>query len=536
MQLKPGGLMKTLARLHLLTPLSAGIAAATVCAANDNITPDRMLHVKKSGPAVVLRSRFAPGRDLALTMNLGSNRQINFHQTFWMDAALELDRTEAKHGVLLHGCGDDSTPWNLNGTYIGANHGCSDTREVVQPGHGLTEADLGGAWRDSAGKEFFLIHVPSPDTLWFLSDNAGSNAIWKFNTKLAGPALTNAATGATLAFQECRMAQLRPACRIRRQDYLADGRTPLPENAWTDCAFLEIAEEYDIINPAAILSDVRAHPGQARDWTAPHMAAVISNRIVYRFYPGGATVVRHISRALQEFQIGYMGFVQSAKLYQGKFDTHEYYIPKTRPFTQDGIAYNFQALQDYSQKLASSLYFGDANGNLAAAGDLPGRFIQFLGTKTNGAPVRQFGYALGYSPVNGLTRLAERARHAASAINLYTSSKSYPHAVDKKMGEIIPAGTEFDCTAYRQYFDPTAFPNATCVYWHPDGDSVMLYADYHRAVERDVLRLPAELAGKRVEVVEQTPSLTLHTADSVPADGLAVSVSGAGGALTARLR
>ncbi len=496
---------------------------------------DHVLHVKKSGPSLVLRSRFAPGRDLALTVGLGSNRQINFQQAFWLDAGMALDLTEVRHGTLLHGCGDDSTPWNINGTYIGANHGCSDIREVAQPRHGLTDAALGGAWRDSAGNAFFLIHIPTPDTLWFLSDNAGSKTIWKFNTKLAGPILTNAASGATLAFQECRMAQLRPACRIRRQAYLLNGQIPLPENQWTAGAFLEIAEEYDIINPGSLLEDIRAHPGQARDWTAPHLEGVIANRIVYRFYPGGATVVRHVSRALQEFQMGYMGFVQSAKLHQGQFETHEYYIPKTRPFTLAGIAYDFQAIQDYSQKLPQSLHFGAAYGNLADTNDPPGRFIQLLGARAGGGTIRKFGYALGYSPVNGLTRRGERARHAETAINLYTTSKSYPHAVDRQFGLVVPAGTEFDCTAYRQYFDPAAFPGATCVYWHPDGGAIMLYIDYHRAAERDVLRLPDSLTGKRLEIIEKTPSLTLHTGGTVPADGLAVSVSEAGGSLAVRL-
>lgn len=521
-----------------ILPLLAALAVLGAPAGGEGRSmsdTDQILHVKKSGPSLVLRSRFAPGRDLALTIGLGSNRQINFQQAFWLDAGVEPDLTEARHGTLLHGCGDDSAPWNINGTYIGANHGCSDVLEIEQPAHGCSDADLGGAWRDGAGNEFFLLSIPAPDTLWFLGANSGAGGLWQFNTKIAGAVLTNAAGDKTLAWKDCRRAQLRPACRIRRQDYLLNGRTPLPENQWTNCAFLEINEEYDIINPGALLDDIRAHPGRARDWTAPHLDAAIANRIIYRFYPGGATVVRHVSRALQEFRMGYMGFVQSSKLHQGQFDKHEYYIPKTRPFNLAGIAYDFQAIQDYSQKLPQSLHFGAADGNLADTNDPPSRFIQFLGSRAGGAAVRKFGYALGYSPINGLTRRGERARHAQTAITLYTSSKSYPHAVDRQFGQIVPAGTEFDCTAYRQYFDPAAFPNATCVYWHPDGGAIMLYIDYHRAASRDALRLPEFLTGKQLEVIEKTPSLTLHTGGAVPQDGLVISVADAGGSLAVRL-
>ena len=230
------------------------------------------------------------------------------------------------------------------------------------------------------------------------------------------------------------------------------------------------------------------------------------------------------------------GFIQSAKLYRGHYGTHEYYIPKTLPFTQDGIRHDFRSIQDYGLRPPSPLRFSAANRNIEDATNLPDRFIQFLGRRHNGKTERLVGYAIGYSLIHGLSIPAERARHASSAIMLYTTSKSYPVAINSKMGPIIPAGTEFHCVAYRQYFRPAARGSATCLYWHPEAGDVVVYADYHHGVDHDVLKLPAEWAGKRMTVVEKTPSVTLHTRTTVPRDGVVVSVAGTNGHVVLKLR
>ena len=123
---------------------------------------------------------------------------------------------------------------------------------------------------------------------------------------------------------------------------------------------------------------------------AEHLDAVIRNHIVYRFHPNGANVIYYTAKALQQFRLGYMGFIQSAKLYTGQYDTHEYYIPKTRRFTQDDITYDFRSLQDYSFRLPSPLRFMPGNKNIEDAENLPDRFIQFLGRKKDGKTVISF--------------------------------------------------------------------------------------------------------------------------------------------------
>jgi len=498
--------------------------------------PSVGLRVVKHGEYVFVRSAFSSHHDLVVRVGKGSNRQINFSNTRLVPVSAGMDIGTLNGGTLIHGNGDDATPWNINGTYIGGNHGCSDTRELTCPNHSVTTDDLGSEWVDEAGTKFYLIKIADENHLWFLSQDFGEGDIWRFSTKYVGSNLKRTTGGGTLDIEKVRMVQLRPACRIERQDYLADGKTPLVDGKPVLCTFLDIVEEYDIINPASLLRDVVGHPRLERDFTADRLDAVIRNHIVYRFHPNGANVISYKAKALQRFRLGYMGFIQSAKLYTGQYDTHEYYIPKTRRFTQDDITYDFRSLQDYSFRLPSPLRFIPGSKNVEDAGNLPDRFIQFLGRKEDGKTVREVGYALGYSLIHGLTQPAQRARHANSAIMLYTSSKSYPVAIDSKMGPVIPAGTHFNCIAYRQYFCPAAQQHATCFYLHQESGDTVVYADYHKSVERDVLRLPAELTGKSITVIEKTPSVTLHSTGTVPPGGAVVSVAGDYGYIVFKVR
>jgi hypothetical protein len=89
---------------------------------------------------------------------------------------------------------------------------------------------------------------------------------------------------------------------------------------------------------------------------------------------------------------------------------------------------------------------------------------------------------------------------------------------------------------YRQYFWPAGQPAATCVYSHEEAGETILFADYHRAVQRDVLTLPATLIGKPFTVVEKTPSLSVDDGATVPHGGVAVSVNGDYGYVVLRIR
>ncbi|MFA6175756.1 MAG: hypothetical protein WC765_04155 [Phycisphaerae bacterium] len=508
-------------------------AFAALIPANPMHAASEKLEVLKCEERVYIRSSFNSAQDLIIMVGKGVNRQVGFSRTFLVPRATAMAEAEIRQGTLIHDTGDDCTPWNLNGTYIGANHGSNSVLEVTSAEHGKTVADIGSEWVDELGVRFYLIKIASKDKLWFHSENRGTREQWVFVTKISGNSLKSKAS--ELKLDSVVLTQLRPALRIREQSYLVDGKTPLPEGASVRCDFLDIVEENEIVNPATLVDDIIRHPGVEPNYVADHLPSVLRNHIVYRFYPNGSNVIEHSAKALQEFQLGYMGFIQSVKLTRGSFATHECYIPKTTPFEAGGKHYDFSGIQDFDPPVSVSLPLGPEQKNIGDPANLPDRFVQFLGMREGDRTVRKVGFAFGYSLIHGLTQPAERARNTNRAGFIYTSSKTYPSAVDARMGKTIPAGTEFRCLAYRQYFDPNQKGNSTCVYWHQEGDGYVVYADYHHPVQDGILHLPPCMTGGKFTVIEKTASVEVHSDPIVTEDGVKLSVAGEYGYLVLKV-
>ncbi len=87
------------------------LSAGGILTASEN-----RFEVKRNGDKTILRSRFSGEYTLEQHFYTnGPNRQFNF-TTCYLTAP-------GKQKLPLSASGDDSTPWNFNGTYIGANHG-----------------------------------------------------------------------------------------------------------------------------------------------------------------------------------------------------------------------------------------------------------------------------------------------------------------------------------------------------------------------------------------------------------------------------
>lgn len=518
------------------TILTVSLLAATLIGKGEVMDHlDKLTVLRKDG-TVYLRSAFSKDQDLVITVaeKWGTNFQTNFVNTRLVPHETPESEMVSAKGVIIHNCGDDATPWNLNGTYIGGNHGASDVIEITAKNHGLTVKDIGSAWTDEAGKTFYVIKLPKPDIIQVLSENEGKDGIWKFTRSLKGKELKRVSDGKILNVETAKLTQLWPSCRINKQEYLVNGKEPLAPGKSVVCEYFDIVEEYDIVAPDSLLESIKRNPGKEADFRAKDLDAVLTNRIVYRFQPMGACTVEHKSTARRKFNIGYMGFMQSAALAKGDFDTHSYYIPKTLPFAKSGVNYDFKSIQDFSVPPVVPLNFNGGEKNVGEWTNLPDRFIQFLGKKENGENINKVGYALGYSLTEGLTRPDERSRNSRAALFIYTSSKTYPSAIDSTIG-LVPAGKEFYCLAYRQYFDASAYKNATSVYWHKEADSHLLYVDYHKAVEKDIIKLPNCLSGKKISVVEKTPSVKVLNEKTVPGEGISLSVDGSYGYAVLRL-
>lgn len=504
-----------------------------------NAGAEAKLSLFKEDGKVYVRSHFSEKEDLVVAVGLGrGNKQINFNGTFLIDKDVPLSSGMMKKARLIHGTGDDVPSCHINGTYIGANHGVSSGLQVKCEGHGLTVQNLGSEWEDDKGRKFYLIRVIDENQLLFLGENSSTGPVWSFQMASRDcSVLKSVPLNKSISFSEkTRAVQVYPACRIRKQEYLVDGRNKLIEGEPVYCNWFDIVEEYDIINPGSVLADIISHPGVERSFNAEQLDGVIRYNLLYRFYPNGSNTIYHRMKALQDFRMGQMLYICSVRLYNGGTGTLESYVPKTLPFTQDNINYDFRNVQDYSFRLPSPLDFNVKKGNLENPDNPPDRFIQFLGRKEGEKNVREAGFAMGYSMIHGMGIPSERIKNTNNFLNLYISNKTYPFVANGGMLKMITAGTEFYCVCYRQYFDPAQTGNATSFYWNRQEDDTVVYVDYHKKIDRDLVRLPAEMAGRKIGIIEKTPSLEFLSGDTVGEKGVEVSVNDTYGYVVFKLK
>ncbi|MHC4871833.1 MAG: hypothetical protein ACYTFY_08305 [Planctomycetota bacterium] len=477
--------------------------------------------VLKKGYLLYVRSYYSDKKDIVVTAARGSNQQFNFIRATLIDKDTPLSEKEIKKGIIIHGCGDDATPWQFNGTYIGGNHGCSDGLEINVTDHGFTEKDLGSEWQDGKEQKFYIIKIIDKDRFWILSENKGKGDIWRFNKAIAGDTLKNTKDERTFLKGKRKVIQMTPACRIIAQRYMVDGSTQLEDNKLTVCNFLNIVEEYDITAPDSMLAMVIKNAGKKIDPVDPEIDSVVNNKITYQFQPYGACVIDYKARVDRDFDLSYMGFIQTAMLALGKYEFHDYYIPKTKKFEQEKRVFDYKNIEDYRKRRDFGLFFMADGEMVEDKNNLPERFIQLLG---NGN-VRDVGYAAGYSLFAGITRPEIRSKNCKRALFLWKSQKTYPSAIDSKLGR-IKKGQDFHCIAYRQYFQPDRLSkNATSSYINKQDGSYVLYADYHKDVKDEAIKLPEILKGKKFSIIEKTDSCEVLS-ESVTKDGeIKVSVT-----------
>ncbi|MBR4665428.1 MAG: hypothetical protein IKO93_16305 [Lentisphaeria bacterium] len=467
--------------------MSVFFASALLLGATETMT------VSRDGDNIEIRTDFPGGYTLHQTgWAKGPNRQFNFNRVMLYKGKRPLSTVKYS--------GDDACPWNLNSTYIGANHGDSINSGLIfdQP-HGLTEKDCGSKWTDPKGKNFYITKIENPKVVWMLSDNISKNKdIWQFfrpNPKLP---LRNA-DGRELKDFKVQFRQLYSPVRILSRKYLADGK-PMQEKATLKCSVFTIEEEYDIIATDAILKHVIANAGRQVAFNEPGLDRFLTQKIVYKFYPDSSCIVTHHVKFDRDVRLGYMGFIQAIMMNKGKYGKYLYYVPKTKPVQYDNQEWDFANMVDFTRPIKGSMYIKAADFENPAS--MPERFVQYL---KDGKGQPDIGFVSGYSLLEGCTTPEEHGKNAAIALFLYKSHKTYPHALDSGKLRNIKAGQTFYCMAYRQYFDPNQG-----YYLNRQGKYLVMYADFHEPVSGKVIALPEKLRGIKPELVEKSGTVTFE--------------------------
>lgn len=487
--------------------------------------PADKLQVSRKGNDILIKSEYSAEYFLLQRVSLGKrNFQINF-----VSVSLQ-DKKNGKE-ILVHHCTDDSTPLNLNSTYIGANHGCSDADTVTLKNHGFTEKDLGKVLNlgKPDGKKYYIISIIDKDRFATLSDSVKNpRRPWTFGRiGRRGADLKLFFNGKALeGAKNVGIFQYQPCLRFHYQKYIADGKE-LKDGETVICRNFRIEESYDILRPESMLAKQKQNVGKKLDLNDPSIAAVVLVRLAYDFAPGGVCIIDNYCKALCDFYLYIHGVIQSMCPNSRAFDrkgAHIYYIPKTIPFKKKykvkvgkkieerEFSFNFLKGENFFRFPWPSVTFSEKSKNIADAKNPPDSSIQFLGKyDKNGKFIPVLGYALGYSMTEGDSVPAIRSEQAKSYWWVHSTRKTYPSAA----GNInVKAGKEFHTYAYRQYFDAAACKAVSGnMYYHKLKDAWYIYLDYQKSVKDEFVKLPAAVKGKKLSVVEKTPSVSFKEED-----------------------
>ncbi len=523
-------------------------AAAFLLLGGSFLIAQEKIIVRKMGNEFLVRSEYSPTHDLVIR-----NFRVANEAAYLIPRKAPL-KNYRQCSRKIHENGDEypATAYKI-WSFLSGNHGSAFARTLLIPDHQMTEADIGGKITEKDGYPYIIMQITDKDKILIHPWGGGSDYAPKLRHHSKAPLFYK---GKPLAYQKSSVAQLRPLNRITDYRLLADGKTPVPENMDVVCDFVDFIFVHDVISPNAAVRSVMENPGKkpSPEWVGNwnmmmvntpelqkqypeymKLAAMATYSNLYRFEARGANVlyrkaVYHSKlRGVTSMNLMYgwngCGYISSRK-------NQYFYIPKMKPLHLKGMKKDDPVLDcDFTanylmpEKMNLNVVF--TKKDALDPEDLPDRFI-----RTTGDDQPEFGIALGYSLINGCTAKARKGADRDGFYYFWYTKKMYPYAYT--LSEIEP-GKTMESVCYKQYFNPKLEPDATSFYWHREGNSWLVYMDFHKELKNKLIRLPAHLAGKKITVVEKTPSLTLHAKETVPAEGIRLDVAGKHGYLVMKL-
>ena len=502
---------------------------------------------------------YKDGNDFFVRSNYSDNEDMIIHNFRYINEKSHLIKRTApfaawQKSTALHYSNDDYpavVPLGKYGTLSG-NHGSPYTRCLTVPGHGLTANDRGGVITEKNRKNTYVIlQILDKDNLLIHPEGLQNTVSPRFPKHTTAPLFYK---GKQLRFTKSVMKQLYPLNRITDWQLLADGKTPVPEKKEIKCRFVDFVFVHDLLDPYHVIQAVKKAPDDKYmpEWNARHSMCFVNTPELRKKYASYAKLPALVTYANKvRFQprcarVNYRKITYHAPLshannldimfYWGGLIARQkrqlFYIPKLKPLTvtdrktKEKRTIDLTAGVQIPIKMEYSYYI--PLSDVIDRKDLPDRFIRITGDEKQ----YRYGIALGYSMIMGKTAKENMPGDRTTVYHLYKSHKIYPFSGCPK--NIKPGKVE-EVVAYTQYFDPRREPDATSFYCHYQGDSLMVYLDFHKELKNKTIKLPKAAVGRKITVFEKTPALELHTKGKVSASGITLSNKAKHGYLVLKL-
>ncbi len=359
----------------------------------------------------------------------------------------DLVKKDGSETIRLSTSGDEAVPCEINGAFIGANHGQPDGSMVYSPNHNKTLKDLGAVYVDEDGIKFTLYRVEE-DYLWFFSENVGESVYnYKFVKSVKGNlkyVSDGFDTSDVIVQSQTGVQYLSNILRHKRRKIVGYlNGVPKTIQISMECDYCEIIEEYDIINPATVCPELTKNRPKDGYKTIPNLAdlgePMLNHKMTYRILADGTMVSDFELTRLQDVRwTRYMG-----AMYQEKINTFGggvyRHFPKMKPLKDDKNTYDFSypypLRGEYPHSMNPSVEEFSTNPNSPME-----RMVDYFRDKDGNDKI---GFACGYLPV--FDGAPEIRKNIKSPIFLWYTRKAYPTFLD---GDLIHARG----IAYKKFF------------------------------------------------------------------------------------
>lgn len=436
-----------------------------------------------------IKVRFTAKRSVSFS----GNSCLNLNDVSLIDKDSKLETS-------VHSVGDDICPGSYNNTYIGANHGDYDCLNVTSNNHGKTPSDIGSLWEDSLGNECVLVGVPDENHLWFFGQNTLTYPKFTFKTSVftSGVTLTHksgALNTGSILISEAEKKQWYCAIRLANLSVILDDNL-ISESGDYEFNKMEICEDYDVLNPASVIEQIKSGVGTFSETPNPQSFStadkVVRHSIIYRFDSAYDWKIITNFIAYQDINIGYFGFTQQNVL--SGSDIHMY-IPKALPISNGQEVLDFRTIAPHNNVPQIMNITSEYWENPLLPPDRWLEFSENIGLHS--------GYLFDYG-VGG----DNRKDNINNAFFLYTSRKCYPHGIDTKIS--VNEGDSFSAVTWRKYIDRDSINTNGIISKNvfEYNDKVYIYGDFNQIGIYEI-EIPNEYVGKKIDVFENSENVTL---------------------------
>ena len=470
---------------------------------------DGEIAVARRDGKLFLRTRFSDTHDIVTELIVGLNKQVEFGSSRRIPAGLGVTSDAMLNGERVYAAVDEAAPVKVTYGNIGGNHGPLTALTITVADHGFTVADIGKTTLLAGGRKYYIIKVVDKDNLIVMSENIGMNGIGYFDCNTMKRSFT--CNGKEYNITKNVLTQLYPNSRVKKQNWLLDGKA-LPEGEFIIRGKkLTCDEVYEVVSPVSMLDKILKNPGKEINWAAEDVSAALEFANTYTFTSDGTQYLAQKVKFIERSALRQLGLLQTQIIpLVGKNAFREYFIPKTKAFESNDRKFDF-AKGVNSTAILPRIYFDESN--VADKNNLPERMIQIAGINHSAkGKLRETGLVIGYSLRHGATRPEIRRKNAdKQPLWINITQKSYPFVMQSTGGVLIEKDTVIEASGYRKIFAPEKFGKIvpasytvvengkTLLYLHfAESGSVKLPAGFSTVVEKsaDTLLSEGSVSGK----------------------------------------